>query len=64
METSTKEMSFASALGAIVGLVYTIGQTVWWGSGSYDELTLAGLLSSAAIGAVAGVLAFEIRRRT
>ncbi len=63
METFTKEMAYAAALGALVGLVFTIGQTAWWGPGGYGDLTLPGLLSAAAIGAVAGILAFEIRRR-
>lgn len=63
METFTKEMAYASALGAVIGLIFTIGQTAWWGEGTYGDLTLAGLLAAAAIGAVAGVLAFVLRQR-
>lgn len=57
-----KENIFAALLGAAVALAYTFAKASWSGE-SLANVTLMEALAAAAIGAVAGVIAFLLRQR-
>jgi hypothetical protein len=63
MNMTSQEAIYAGSLGAILGVLYTIGKTAWWGDGTIGDVALFELLASACVGAVAGILAFVIRRK-
>jgi hypothetical protein len=54
---------FAGTLGAAIGIVYTVGNTAWWGDGTLADVVLLEVLAAACIGAVAGILAFVMRQK-
>lgn len=61
MNMTPQEAAYAGTLGAVIGVVYTIGQTTW-GDATLADVVLLDVLSAACIGAVAGILAFAVRR--
>jgi hypothetical protein len=62
MNLSTKDAIYAAGLGAVVGAAYTIGRAAWWGTGTLNDITTPELLMNACVGAIAGMLAFALRR--
>lgn len=63
MNMSNQDAIFAGTLGAAIGIVYTVGNTAWWGEGSLADVVLLELMAAACIGAVAGILAFVLRQK-
>ena len=63
MNLTNQDAMFAGMLGAAIGIVYTVGNTAWWGEGTLADVVLLEVLASACIGAVAGILAFVMRQK-
>ncbi len=61
MKFANTEFIFAGTLGAVIGIVYTVTSTTW-GDATLADVVLTDVLSAACIGAVAGILAFAVRR--
>lgn len=61
MNLSNSEAIYAGTLGAVIGIVYTIGHTTW-GDATLADVVLTDVVAAACIGAVAGILAFLLRR--
>jgi hypothetical protein len=62
MNLTNQDAIFAGTLGAVIGVVYTIGHTTW-GDGTLADVVLLEVLAAACIGAVAGILAFVMRQK-
>lgn len=62
MNLTPQEAMYAGTLGAVIGIVYTVGRTTW-GDATLADVVLVEVLASACIGAMAGILAFLIRRK-
>lgn len=63
MNLTNQDTIFAGTLGAVIGIVYTVGSTAWWGDGTLADVVLLEVLAAACIGAVAGMLAFVLRQK-
>lgn len=63
MNLTNQDAIFAGTLGAVIGIVYTVGNTAWWGDGTLADVVLLEVLAAACIGAVAGILAFLLRQK-
>ena len=63
MNLTNQDAIFAGTLGAVIGIVYTVGNTAWWGDGTLADVVLLEILAAACIGAVAGILAFVLRQK-
>lgn len=63
MNFTNQDALFAGTLGAVIGIVYTVGNTAWWGDGTVADVVLLEVLAAACIGAVAGILAFVLRQK-
>ncbi len=63
MNLSNQDAIFAGTAGAVIGIVYTVGKTAWWGEGSLADVVILEVLAAACIGAVAGILAFVTRQK-
>jgi hypothetical protein len=61
MNLTPQEATYAGTLGAVIGIVYTVTSTTW-GDATLADVVLTDVLSAACIGAVAGILAFAVRR--
>jgi hypothetical protein len=61
MNLTSQEAAYAGTLGAVIGIVYTVTSTTW-GDATLEDVVLLDVLSAACIGAVAGILAFALRR--
>ncbi len=61
MNLTNQEAIYAGTLGAAIGIVYTLTSTTW-GDATLEDVVLLDVLSAACIGAVAGILAFALRR--
>jgi hypothetical protein len=61
MNLSNQEAIYAGTLGAVIGIVYTVTTTTW-GDATLADVVLTDVLAAACIGAVAGILAFAVRR--
>lgn len=61
MNLSNQEAIYAGLLGAFVGVVYTVGRTAWWGTGTLADVAPLELMAAACVGAVAGIAAFLLR---
>ncbi len=63
MNLTNQDAIFAGTLGAVIGIVYTVGQTARWGDGSIADVVLLEVLAAACIGAIAGILALVLRQK-
>jgi hypothetical protein len=63
MNLTNNDSIFAGMLGAVIGIVYTVGKTAWWGDGTLADVVLLEVLAAASIGAAAGILAFVLRQK-
>ncbi|MBY0225089.1 MAG: hypothetical protein K2Q28_04725 [Hyphomicrobium sp.] len=62
MNLTNRDAMFDGTLGAAIGIVYTVGNTAWWGDGTLADVVLLEVLAAACIEAVAGILAFVMRQ--
>lgn len=62
MNLTSQEAAYAGALGAVIGIVYTVSSTTW-GDATLADVVLTDVLAAGCIGAVAGILAFALRRK-
>jgi hypothetical protein len=61
MNISDPEAIYAGTLGAAIGIVYTVANTTW-GDATLADVVLTDVLAAGCIGAVAGILAFVLRK--
>jgi len=59
MNLKQHEIAYGAVAGGLIGLAYIVG-SAWW-SNDWSGVTIASLGGAAAVGAVAGILAFVVR---
>lgn len=62
MQLKQHEIAYGAVAGAAIGIAYQTA-TCWWAN-DYSNFTLPAVGAAAAIGAVAGILAFVVRGNT